>query len=123
MLYAEPRYTKDLDIVIGVDDDSLSAFASAIAEFGFPLDADQVSMLRVPDKMISLGRPPVRIDILNELPGVNFDDAWDQRNAVKVDGTVTNFISLQHLIASKRATRRPQDLIDLESLEPLLPAE
>lgn len=66
--------------------------------------------------MISLGRAPVRIEILNEISGVDFEEAWARRNSVELDGLAVNFISRTDLIVSKLASGRPQDLADVESL-------
>ena len=117
MLYSEPRYTKDLDIVIGVSESDLSGFRIALAEFGFPMSEEASKELGQPNKMISLGRPPVRIDVLNEISGINFEQAWARRNEIEVDDVVISFISLDDLILSKRAAGRPQDKIDLKQLE------
>ena len=118
MLYTEPRYTKDLDVVIGVTEPDLSAFEKALEAFGFPLTPEAIVELRKPNRMISIGRPPARIDVLNELSGVDFNEAWDRRHVVDIEGEPVSFLSLQDLIAAKRAAGRPQDLLDLKSLEP-----
>lgn len=120
MLYTEPRYTKDLDIVVGVRDADIAGVGAALAEFGFPMSEEATAQLRLPNRMISIGRPPVRIDILNELTGVDFDTAYERRNVVDVLGVPVAFISLIDLIAAKRGAGRPQDLLDLQALEPLL---
>lgn len=120
MYYAEPRYTKDLDIVLGLAQSDIDGFEMALAEFGFPLTAEAVAELGTPNRKISLGRPPARIDILNEIAGVEFEPAWSRRRSVEVDGEQVSFISLEDLVAAKRAAGRAQDLWDLKSLEPLL---
>jgi hypothetical protein len=117
MLYTEPRYTKDLDIVIGVEDRDLIGFQKALTEFGFPFSARAREELKGRNRMISLGRAPVRIDIMNELTGLVFEECWQRRNTVNVDGLPVHFLSLEDLIATKRAVGRPQDLMDLAGLE------
>lgn len=117
MYYTEPRYTKDLDVVIGLTEDDVARASQALAEFGFPLTDAQIDDLRQPNKMIVLGRPPVRIDILNEISGVDFDAAYEKRQPVVLSGETCWFISLEDLISAKRAAGRPQDLIDLQALE------
>jgi hypothetical protein len=120
MLYAEPRYTKDLDIVIGVSEADIVGVAAALAEFGFPMSESAQAELRLPNRMIAIGRPPSRIDILNELTGVEFLAAWGRRRIVDIDGTPVPFLSLADLVDAKRGAGRPQDLLDLVSLETLL---
>jgi len=67
--------------------------------------------------MIASGRPPARIDILNEIPGNAFESAWLRRHTVTIDGVPAPFIAMIDLIEAKRANARPQDLVDLENLE------
>lgn len=117
MYYSEPRYTKDLDVVVGTSAGEVERVVAALAEFGFPMTESQVEQLRMPNQMIVLGVAPSRIDILNELSGVDFDQAWERRNLVVVDGIEAAFISRSDLIAAKRAAGRPQDMMDLKLLE------
>ncbi len=117
MYHSEPRYTKDLDIVVGRTDEDVAALRSALGEFGFPLSEDNIAQLRRPNQMIALGRPPVRIDILNEINGVEFESAWERRIEVPIGEVKAWFISLDDLISAKRSVSRPQDLLDLSLLE------
>ena len=64
-----------------------------------------------------MGVPPVRVDVLMGIPGHNFEQAWPNRVEVDFDGLVVPFISKQDLIIAKRASGRPQDLLDAETLE------
>jgi len=64
-----------------------------------------------------MGVPPVRVDILMGIPGGDFEQAWKNRIEVDFDGLIVKFISREDLIASKKASARPQDLIDAESLD------
>jgi hypothetical protein len=63
-----------------------------------------------------MGVPPMRVDLLMGIPGGNFEQAWRNRNEVDFDGLIVPFISRQDLISSKRASGRPQDLIDADLL-------
>jgi hypothetical protein len=63
-----------------------------------------------------MGIPPVRVDILMGIPGAKFEDCWQRRKEVDFDGLPVSFISKNDLIAAKRASGRPQDLIDADSL-------
>jgi hypothetical protein len=63
-----------------------------------------------------MGRPPVRIDILMGIPGIGFQSAWERRETVWFDDLPVHFISRQDLIVAKRASGRPQDLIDADLL-------
>lgn len=116
MIYSEPRHTKDLDIVVGTHLSDLEGVRQALEEFGFPMSDQAHGELAQPNRMVSIGRPPARIDILNSITGVDFDEAWEARHDVDVGGNFVPFISKAHLIQAKQATRRPQDLIDLDLL-------
>lgn len=113
MLYTEPRYTKDLDVLIGPVAEDTDRNIDALAEFGFQLGEAEKAEFRKPNSMIVIGRPPNRIDILNEISGLDFDVAFERRNLVDVEGQICAFLSLEDLIAAKRASGRPQDLLDL----------
>lgn len=61
-----------------------------------------------------MGIPPVRVDILMGVPGLNFAEAWSRRNIVAFDDLPVPFIAKKDLITNKRASGRPQDLIDAD---------
>ena len=69
------------------------------------------------DGFFQMGRPPVRIDILMSIDGVVFKDAWPNRKEGDFDGVPANFISPDDLIINKSISARPQDIIDIESVE------
>ncbi|MBX3118610.1 MAG: nucleotidyltransferase [Fimbriimonadaceae bacterium] len=116
MKYTEPRYTKDLDIAVGIAPSNIEGVRQALKEFGFPMSDEAADQLKLPNSMISIGRAPSRIDILNEVKGIDFNQAWDRRNLVDIGGQEVAFISLADLIAAKEAAGRKQDLVDLTSL-------
>jgi len=60
--------------------------------------------------------PPVRVDILMGIPGLRFSEAWQKRTTVWFDDLPVCFISREDLITAKRASGRPQDLIDADLL-------
>ena len=121
MLYTEPRYTKDIDVFVGSSEMEILGIGRAFTEFGFPMTQDLLQQLKLPNRMISIGRPPSRIDLMNELTGIDFEQAWQHRNVIAVDEVEVPFISLNDLVDAKRACGRPQDLLDLKKLEALLP--
>lgn len=114
--YAEPRYTKDLDIWISVDQENAAAVFRALKEFGAPLADMSEADFSEEGYFYQMGRPPMRVDILMGIPGVEFEKAWQDRVEVDFAGLSVKFISREHLIASKKASGRPQDLIDADLL-------
>ena len=115
--YAEPRYTKDLDLWISTDAENAKAVYAALHEFGAPLAGLTEKDFSEEGYFFQMGVPPIRVDVLMGIPGLRFDDAWKNRLTVDFDGIEVVFISKQDLITSKRASGRPQDLIDADSLE------
>jgi hypothetical protein len=114
--YAEPRFTKDLDVLISTDTKNAEAVYHALKEFGAPLAGLTPKDFSEEGFFFQMGVPPIRVDVLMGIPGINFDDCWDRRVEVDFDGLNVIFISKQDLIRSKRAAGRPQDLIDADLL-------
>jgi len=114
--YAEPRFTKDLDILIGTDLRNAQAVYNALREFGAPLAGLTPKDFSEQGVFFQMGMPPVRVDILMGIPGIGFDKCWERRVEVDFEGLKVIFISKEDLIVSKRAAGRPQDLIDADLL-------
>ncbi len=114
--YGEPRLTKDLGLWISTDAANAHAIYQALKQFGAPLSGLTEADFSEEGYFYQMGVPPVRVDILMGMPGGNFEAAWKSRNEVDFGGLVVPFISKQDLIASKRASGRPQDLIDADHL-------
>lgn len=115
--YAEPRFTKDLDVWISTDAANAASVYKALKEFGAPLTGLMANDFSEEGYFFQMGVPPVRVDVLMGIPGTNFEECWKRRVVVDFDGLKVNFISKQDLIAAKRASGRPQDLLDADSLE------
>lgn len=114
--YAEPRFTKDLDMLISTDSTNAKSVYNALIEFGAPLAGLTAKDFSEEGFFFQMGVPPVRVDILMGIPGIQFEECWDRHMEVDFDGLKVIFISKQDLIASKRAAGRPQDLIDADLL-------
>jgi hypothetical protein len=117
MRYTEPRFTKDLDILIAVDDSNARAVYTALSEFGAPLHNLSAQDFAQEGYFYKMGSPPLRVDVLMSIPGVSFAEAWQNRETITLSKTEMHFISKSDLIKAKRAAGRPQDLLDLENLE------
>lgn len=111
--HAQPRATKDLDIFIKPDTANAAAVYAALAKFGAPLDELTPEDFIEPGKFYRMGRPPLMVDILPEISGVDFDTAWEKRIEAEIDaGLQVPFIDLDSLILAKLASGRPEDLAD-----------
>lgn len=116
MKYGEPRYTKDLDVWIHNSRENSVRVVEALKKFGAPLDHDGVTSETFQEKqtVYQIGIAPVRIDILTQITGVDFSNAWKKRVASTFFGVPVHFISLDDLVANKQALGRSGDLKDLK---------
>jgi hypothetical protein len=112
-----PRYTKDLDIWVESTPENASRIVQALEQFGFGSLGLQEQDFLEPDTIIQLGYPPNRIDLITTIPGINFASCYKDKQAVPIDDITVNFIDLENLKKSKKASARPQDLADLENLK------
>lgn len=114
-----PRLTKDLDLWVWPDTDNAAAVVRALEDFGFGDLGLTATDFVTPDIVIQLGYPPNRVDLLTTPSGVKFDECWNERADIVLDGLQVPFIGLEGLKTNKRATGRAQDIVDLNSLEQL----
>lgn len=112
-----PRATGDLDLWIRSTTENAERVLSALKAFGAPTHDLSVSDLSQPDLVFQIGVAPRRIDILSSIDGVAFDQAWEDRVLVEVEGVELPVISREHLVANKRALGRTRDIADIERLE------
>lgn len=113
-----PRFTGDIDLFIRPTRDNADRIVDVLAAFGFgSLGLDALTLTQ-PDKVIQLGVPPNRIDLLTSISGVEFDEAWADRVAGALDGVPVSFLSRRCLVRNKRASGRAKDLADIENLPP-----
>jgi hypothetical protein len=116
-IHAEPRFTKDLGLLIGTAEDNLERAAKALTLFGAPDSIVAQARSLGSDEFLFFGIPPARVDLLRTIPGVSFDEAFSRRLEVEWDGVRVHVLSKQDLIAAKRAAGRERDLRDLRLLE------
>ncbi len=118
-LHGRPRYTKDIDIWIRPTSDNVQKVAAALVAFGAPPQAVSDVLTGDEDDIVWFGQAPARVDVLKRIPGVGFDEAYASRVMLDLGSMVACVISVPHLIAAKRATGRPEDLLDVKYLEAL----
>lgn len=116
-IHSEPRATKDLDLFIRSGIQNSEAVYRALAEFGAPLAGVTPADFRNdPNSVFQIGQPPARVDILQKIDGVDFDEAWKERIDTSVSGIASHIISTRHLIQNKLASGRLRDLADVEAI-------
>jgi len=117
MKYSEPRFTKDIDVFISTDQDNANSVYEALKEFGAPLENLTPEDFAHKGYFYQMGSPPLRVDIMMSIPGIEFDEAWEKREIVELDDLKIFFISRSDLIRAKEASARLQDRIDIDKLK------
>lgn len=117
IFYAEPRYTKDLDIWVGATSENAKKLWESLSKFGAPLKDVTIGDFTDKDLVYQIGIEPNRIDILMSIAGVEFEEAKKNRQESTYDGVKINIIGKQDLIKAKKASGRKQDILDVERLE------
>lgn len=110
------RATGDIDVWIAPNAQNAERAISALREFGLELPDDSQNLLLMPDNVLRMGVPPVRIEVLTYISGVGFDECYAERVTAIIDDVDVPVISLHHLKKNKRAAGRPKDIIDVEHL-------
>jgi hypothetical protein len=116
-LYSKPRNTGDIDIFINSSEKNASLMLKVLNDFGMPNIGVTEDDFMFKGRIIQLGVSPIRIDIMNQIDGVNFEEAFKRLQKVKFGNTVANFISKYDLIQNKIHSSRMKDQADLEELQ------
>jgi len=111
-----PRATMDIDVWIASTPQNARRVVAALEDFGFGGQKLSETMFLAADQIIRMGLPPMRIEIMTSIDGVDFDEAYPQRVEDDLDGVRVKLIGLRHLKRNKQAAARPKDLADLEEL-------
>lgn len=120
ILYGNRRTTGDMDIWVRRTKENYVRLIQAFSEFGLPTnDLTEENFLNAAaNDVFTYGRPPVCIDVMTELKGVDFEDAYIQSQIFDDDGLAVRYIHINHLIEAKKAAGRYKDLDDIEKLSP-----
>ena len=110
--HAKPRYTKDMDLLVGPSPNNIKQANAALAEFGSPFLLNNKDIKNI----LQIGLPPNRIDILLKIPGVLFDSAWEKRVAGYYGKTKVNWIDIDSLIRAKKNLPHPRHQEDVRIL-------
>lgn len=117
--HGHPRATKALDVLVRATPDNAKRVYQALAAFGAPLEAFEVSVddFSEYEGVLQIGVPPFRIDILTSISGVSFSQAVADRETLILEGREIPVIGFDALVATKRAADREQDRADVLALE------
>jgi hypothetical protein len=114
--HGRPRHTGDLDIWIKPSAENAEKMVMMLKDFGFGSLGLTKDDFLVENNVTQLGYPPLRIDILNAISGVDFDEAYKSKVDGDVDDLKISYISIMDFIANKQATGRAKDLGDIQAL-------
>ena len=115
-LYAHPRYTKDIDILIEPSKENAERLLGVLCDFGFGSLGLTEADFTEEGQIIQLGYEPLRVDLITSIPGLDFREIWETLNQQKYGTQDVWFISMEHLIEAKKISNRPQDKADLDVL-------
>lgn len=116
--HGKPRFTGDLDVWINVSEDNAFKMVSVIDDFGFASLGFTAEDFVKPNLINQIGYPPLRIDILTSIDGVEFEEAYSVKLEIQLDeGTKVYYIGLDELIKNKKASGRKIDIADVSDLE------
>jgi len=115
-LHGYVRSTGGLDIWVDADARNAAKVAAAVTEFGFTAPDVTALLFEEANQVIRMGVPPLRVEILTTISGVDFEACYKSRMTIEADGIAVPLLNLEHLKANKRAAGRLKDLADLEQL-------
>ena len=111
------RATKDLDLWVRPEESNAQRVLEALSAFGAPASDLTVDDLSKKETIFQIGLPPLRIDVITDVDGVEFAEAWPERVETSFGGVPAFVISRHHLITNKKTVARLQDLADVQQLE------
>ena len=111
-----PRATQDLDVWIAISRSNAERVTKALRAFGFDSPKLQDGLFMQEKSIVRMGMPPMRIEIITSISGVDFEECFASKVLDKLDGVEVSVIDLEHLKINKKASGRYKDLDDLEHL-------
>ena len=110
------RATGDMDIWIKRENENAKKLMNVLESFGFKTENISPELFLKPENVIRMGVPPIRIELMNSISGVEFSECYGNRVEEIWNGVKVNIISLDQLRKNKKASGRLKDLSDLEHL-------
>jgi hypothetical protein len=114
--HGAPRFTADIDLYIRPTPENAEKAIRTLAAFGFVSPDLSAQDFMHPDRVVQIGVPPVRVDMLTSITGVS----WEEADGGKVPGSYGDvpvfFLGREQYVKNKRAIGRKKDLADLEAL-------
>jgi len=115
-IYGHIRATNDLDVWVNISPENAGRIEHALHEFGFAAAGLTPDLFLARNNIVRMGVPPMRIEILTSISGVEFESCYAEREMIQIEDMAVPVISLARLRENKAASGRAMDLADLESL-------
>jgi predicted nucleotidyltransferase len=112
-----PRFTKDIDLFFSLTKENAIRLREALVAFGFREEDLPVEAFTTTGNVLTFGTVPTRVDLMNEIDGVTYDEARPNAVRGKYGNVEVTFIGLADLVKNKKATPRTKDKGDVEELE------
>jgi hypothetical protein len=116
--HGAPRFTGDLDILVRPTVANAQRLLTALEAFGFPVEGLSPDSVADRRKMLQMGVPPLQIHVMSAISGVEWEEAWADRLEGPLGQHTVPFLGRATFLRNKRAAARPQDLADIDALEP-----
>jgi len=114
--HGAPRFTGDIDVFVRPEPKNAKRILDALSDFGFQFSNLNVDDFQSPDKVVQLGLPPVRIDLITSISGVSWEEAQAHKEPGVFGDVPVSYIGRNEFVANKRASARKKDLADLDAL-------
>ncbi len=110
------RATNDIDLFFRNTGENIRKLCRALNRFDIPTGESSVRDFAEPGIIIRIGMPPTRIELINTISGLTFDEVWTRRTTALYGNTAVSYISFQDLLVNKKASGRPKDIADFDEL-------
>ena len=110
------RTTNDLDLWVNVNPENAARIDRALRQFGFAAAGLTSDLFLTPNNVVRMGLPPIRIEILTSISGVEFESCYAEKEMIRIEEMAVPVISLARLRENKAASGRAIDRADLENL-------
>ncbi|WP_457596910.1 DUF6036 family nucleotidyltransferase [Hydrogenimonas sp.] len=118
-VFGYARSTYDIDIWVEKSEQNAQRVLKALEEFGLPFELDE-EVFMADEQIVQIGVAPHRIDLLTDIDGVVFAEAWNRRKDIELDGMAVHVLSAEDIVRNKEASGRPKDKIDADALRKAL---
>lgn len=115
--HSRPKVTEDIDFWIEPSLKNALKIVAVLREFGFAGLGLTTDDFMNADQVIQLGYPPLRIDLMMSVSGLDFETAFSRRVVDTIEGLTISFLAIEDLMINKKASGRKKDQFDMDWLK------